>query len=69
MDKGRAQAPPAPAALLPLAGLPSPMEEILQTCLEKGIDLELILQQWQVDQREDLVDEQLNRVQEWLRNQ
>ena len=62
-------APAPPASLLPLAATPVQIEEILQECLDKGIDLELILQQWQVDKLEDLDDHQVNQVQEWLEKQ
>jgi hypothetical protein len=37
--------------------------------LFQGIDLELILQQWQVSKLEDLDDHQVNQVQEWLKGQ
>ena len=62
-------APAPPASLLPLAATPAQIEKILQECLDKGIDLELILQQWQVDKLEDLDDHQVNQVQEWLEKQ
>ena len=62
-------APVPPASLLPLVAMPEQLEKILQGCLEKGIDLELILQQWQVDKLEDLDDHQVNQVQEWLEKQ
>jgi hypothetical protein len=67
LDKPPALAPAAP--LLPLAPLPAPLEDILQACLDKGIDLELILQQWQVERLEDLGEDQIHQVQEWLRHQ
>ena len=59
----------ATTSLLPLADTPSQLEDILQACLEKDIDLELILQQWQVSKLEDLDGEQVNQVQEWLEKQ
>ena len=62
-------APAPPASLLPLAATPAQLEKILQECLDKGIDLELILQQWQVSELEDLDDHQVNQVQEWLEKQ
>jgi hypothetical protein len=65
--KHGAEAPPA--SLLPLAATPGQLEDILQGCLEKGIDLELILQQWQVSKLEDLDEHQVNQVQEWLEKQ
>ena len=42
---------------------------ILLTCLEKGIDLELILLQWQVSKLEDLDTNQVHQVQKWLESQ
>ena len=62
-------APAPPASLLSPAATPIQIEEILQECLDKGIDLELILQQWQVDELEDLDENQVNQVQEWLEKQ
>jgi hypothetical protein len=62
-------APASPASLLPPAASPAQLEEILQGCLDKGIDLELILQQWQVDRLEDLDEHQVRQVQEWLKDQ
>jgi hypothetical protein len=59
----------ASASILPLAAAPAQVEGILLTCLEKGIDLELILRQWQVDKLEDLDDHQVHQVQEWLKSQ
>jgi hypothetical protein len=68
--KGEKPGTPAPpASLLPLAATPGQIEEILQGCLEKGIDLELILQQWQVSRLEDLDEHQVHQVQEWLEKQ
>jgi hypothetical protein len=61
---------PAPPAIpLPPAATPGQLEEILQECIEKGIDLELILQQWQVSKLEDLDEHQVHQVQEWLEKQ
>jgi hypothetical protein len=45
------------------------MEAILQECLDKGIDLGLILDQWQVSRLEDLGEDQIKQVQEWLQGQ
>jgi hypothetical protein len=61
--------PPSPASLLPPAATPAQLEAILQGCLDKGIDLELILQQWQVNQLEDLDQHEVQQVQEWLATQ
>ena len=38
----------------------------MEATLEKGIDLELILQKWQVSRLEDLDAHQVRQVQEWL---
>jgi hypothetical protein len=46
--------PSRPTSLLPPAATPEDLEAILQTCLEKEIDLELILQKWQVSCLEEL---------------
>jgi hypothetical protein len=45
------------------------VEGILQECLDKGIDLELILAQWQVSRLEDLEADQVQQVLEWLKGQ
>jgi hypothetical protein len=58
-----------PANLLPLGVTPSQLENILQGCLEKGIELELILQQWEVSKLEDLEEHQVHQVREWLDKQ
>jgi hypothetical protein len=60
---------PSPASLLPLTASPAPLEALLQGCLEKGIDLELILQQWQVSRLEELEEHQVQQVREWLKTQ
>ena len=52
-----------------LRATPAQVEEILQTCLDKGIDLELIFKQWQVSRLEDLEENQVQQVQEWLEKQ
>ncbi len=41
----------------------------MEATLEKGIDLALILQRWQVSRLEDLDDRQVHQVQEWLKSQ
>ncbi len=37
--------------------------------LDKGIGLELVLEQWQVKRLEDLEEDQLKQVEEWLKSQ
>ena len=65
----RAQTPSRPTSLLPPAATPEDLEAILQTCLEKGIDLELILQKWQVSRLEELDGARAQQVREWLKGQ
>jgi hypothetical protein len=68
--KERKTATPAPpASLLPATATPAQIEGILQECLDKGIDLEVILQQWQVSTLEELEEDQVKQVQEWLKGQ
>jgi predicted nucleotidyltransferase len=52
-----------------VAATPEDLEAILQTCLEKEIDLELILQKWQVSSLEELDGARAQQVQEWLKGQ
>jgi hypothetical protein len=61
--------PPPPASLLPRAATPADLEAIRLTCLEKEIDLELILQKWQVSQLEELDGAGAQQVREWLAGQ
>lgn len=65
-DKSTVVSPPS-ASLLPAAATPAQIEGILQQCLDKGIDLELILKQWQVSRLEDLAEDQINQVEGWLK--
>jgi hypothetical protein len=65
----RAQTPSRPTSLLPPAATPEDLEAILQTCLEKEIVLELILQKWQVSRLEELDGPRVQQVQEWLKGQ
>jgi hypothetical protein len=68
--KAEAPAPPAvPTSLLPRAATPEDLEAIRLTCLEKKIDLELILDKWQVSQLEELDGASTQQVQEWLESQ
>ena len=61
---------PSPSAsLMPQPTTLERLEAIMEITLEKGIDLELILQQWQVSRLEDLDDRQVHQVQEWLKSQ
>jgi hypothetical protein len=61
--------PAPPASLLPEAATPEALEAIRLTCLEKEIDLELILQKWQVSQLEELDGARAQQVREWLEGQ
>jgi hypothetical protein len=64
-----AKTPSLPTSLLPPAATPEDLEAILLTCLEKEIDLELILQKWQVSCLEELDGPRALQVQEWLKGQ
>jgi len=67
--KERNKAPAGPASLLSPTATPAQIEGILQACLDKGIDLEVIYEQWQVRDLEDLEEDQVQQVQEWLQSQ
>jgi hypothetical protein len=68
--KAEAPAPPSPpTSLLPRGATPEDLEAIRLTCLEKEIDLELILAKWQVSRLEELDGPSAQRVQEWLKGQ
>jgi hypothetical protein len=58
-----------PGSLLPQAAAPEDLELIRLTCLEKEIDLELILAKWQVRQLEELDGTGAQQVREWLQGQ
>ncbi len=60
---------PPPTSLLPPAATAADLEAIYLTCLEKGIDLELILDKWQVSRLEELDGPSAQRVREWLKGQ
>jgi hypothetical protein len=45
------------------------LEVIRLGCLDKGVDLELILQKWQVSRLEELDGARAQQVQEWLQGQ
>jgi hypothetical protein len=59
----------APTSLMPRAATPEDLEVIRLECLEKKIDLELILEKWQVSQLEELDGARAQQVQEWLKGQ
>jgi hypothetical protein len=61
--------PSHPTSLLPQAATPEDLEAILLTCLEKEIDMELILQKWQVSHLEELDGARAQQVREWLKDQ
>ena len=61
--------PPPPSSLLPGAATPAQLEAIRLGCLDKGVDLELILQQWQVSRLEELDTDRAQQVLEWLEGQ
>jgi hypothetical protein len=58
-----------PASLLPRGATQAQVEEILKECIDREIDLELVLTQWRVDRLEDLDEGQVQQVREWLINQ
>jgi hypothetical protein len=58
-----------PTSLLPQAATPEDLEAIRLTSLEKEIELELILEKWQVSQLEELDGPSAQQVQEWLKGQ
>jgi hypothetical protein len=60
---------PLPANLLPRAVTPEQLDRIGLGCLEKGVDLEAILQQWQVNRLEELDHDSAQQVPEWLESQ
>jgi len=55
------------ASLLPQAASPEDLEAIRLTCLEKEIELEVILEKWQVSRLEELDGASAQQVQEWLK--
>jgi hypothetical protein len=57
------------ASLLPQAAAPEDLEVIHLTCLEKEIELEVILEKWQVSRLEELDGASAQQVQEWLKGQ
>jgi len=61
--------PSSPASLLPRAATPEDLEAIRLTCLEKEIELELILEKWRVHRLEELDGAGAQQVQEWLKGQ
>ena len=68
--KAAPEGPPAPpSSAPPRAATPEQLEAIRLECLEKGIDIELILQQWQVSQLEELDADNACQVREWLAGQ
>jgi hypothetical protein len=61
--------PSTPPSLLPRAATPEGLEAIRLICLEKEIDLELILEKWQVSRLEELDIDSAQQVREWLKGQ
>jgi hypothetical protein len=61
--------PPTPASLLPRGAAPEDLELIRLTCLEKEIELKVILEKWQVSRLEELDGPSAQQVQEWLKGQ
>jgi hypothetical protein len=57
------------ASLLPQAATPEDLEAIRLTCLEKEIELEVILEKWQVSRLEKLDEASTQQVREWLTGQ
>lgn len=58
-----------PGSLLPQSATPEQLEAIRVAYLEKGVDLELILQQWQISSLEELTEESAQQVRAWLERQ
>lgn len=58
-----------PASLLPRAATPEQLEAIRLGCLEKGVDIELILTEWHVTRLEELDDASAQQVVEWIESQ
>lgn len=67
--KEKAKTTAGPGSLLTPTAFPAQIESILQECLDKGIDLELICEKWQVSRLEDLAEDQIHQVEEWLKGQ
>ena len=61
--------PMPPTSLLPRGATPENLEAIRQTCMEKEIELELILQKWQASSLEELDGASAQQMQEWLKGQ
>jgi hypothetical protein len=57
------------ASLLPQAATPEDLEAIRLTCLEKEIELEVILEKWQVSPLEELDGPSSQQVRDWLKGQ
>jgi hypothetical protein len=56
-----------PTSLLPQAATPEDLEAIRLTCLEKEVELEVILEKWQVSLLEELDGVGAQQVWEWLK--
>jgi len=63
------QTPTAPPSLLPRAAPLEQLEAIRLGCLDKGIEVELIFQQWHLSRLEDLDGDRAQEVLEWLEGQ
>lgn len=61
--------PAPPTSLLPRTATPEDLEAIRLECLEKEIDLEMILAKWQVSRLEELDGPGAQQVWEWLQGQ
>jgi len=58
-----------PTSLLPQAATPEDLEAIRLTCLQKGIELEVIFEKSQVSRLEELDGPGAQQVREWLKGQ
>jgi hypothetical protein len=67
-DGGTESASP-PASLLLRPASAEQLGAILLGCQEKGIELELIFQEWQLNHLEDLDYDRAREVQEWVKRQ
>jgi hypothetical protein len=65
----RPKSPPAAANLLPRSPTPEQLAVIRLTCLEKDIDMALILKEQQVSALEELDYDRAQQLVEWLKSQ
>ena len=61
--------PTLPGSSSPLAATSEQLEAIRLDCLEKGVDLDLILKEWKVSRLEELDYDSAQKVKDWLNSQ